>query len=82
MKDLEGMRKRVATLPPEPDPGPHFTIAPTERGWLLVIQDGECSVMQVFRTSSAARCAVDRMMGFFDTMRMQAPASRDSASIY
>ena len=75
------MGKAVATLPPiEPGPRPHYSIAPTERGWLLVIQDGECSVMQVFRTSAAARCAVDRMMAFFDTMRTQAPAGREYAS--
>jgi len=76
-----GMRKKlVATLPPDPGPRPHYSIAPTERGWLLVIQDGECSVMQVFRTSTAARCAVDQMMVFFDTMRTQAPATTRSAA--
>ena len=76
-----GMRKKfVATLPPEPGPRPHYSIAPTERGWLLVIQDGECSVMQVFRTSTAARCAVDQMMAFFDTMRTQAPTTTRSAA--
>ena len=75
------MGKAVATLPsPEPGPRPHYSIAPTERGWLLVIQDGECSVMQVFRTSAAARCAVDRMMAFFDTMRAQAPVNREYAA--
>ena len=75
------MGKVVATLPPiEPGPRPQYSIAPTERGWLLVIQDDECSVMQVFRTSTAARCAVDRMMAFFDTMRMQAPVSREFAT--
>jgi len=75
------MGKAVATLPsPEPGPRPHYSIAPTERGWLLVIQDGECSVMQVFRTSAAARCAVDRMMAFFDTMRTQAPVSNEYAA--
>jgi hypothetical protein len=74
------MGKAVAILPPEPGPRPHCTIAPTERGWLLVIQDGECSVMQVFRTSAAARCAMDRMVAFFDSMKTQAPASRALAS--
>jgi hypothetical protein len=69
----------VATMPPEPGPRPHYSIAPTERGWLLVIQDGDCSVMQVFRTSSAARCAVDRLMSFFETMRTQAPGARTAA---
>jgi len=33
----------------------------------------------VFRTSTAARCAVDRMMAFFDTMRTQAPVNREYA---
>jgi len=68
-------------MPPiEPGPRPHYSIVPAERGWLLLIQDGECSVMQVFRTSAAARCAVDRMMSFFDTMRAQAPVSREYAA--
>jgi hypothetical protein len=73
------MGQAVATLPPEPGPRPNYSIAPTERGWLLVIQDDECSVMQVFRTSAAARCAVDRMMSFFDTMRAQNPVDREYA---
>ena len=73
-------KKFVAALPSDPGPRPRYSIAPTERGWLLLIQDGECSVMQVFSTSMAARCAVDRMLAFFDTMRTQAPtASRTSA---
>jgi hypothetical protein len=74
------MGKAVATLPPEPGPRPHYSIAPTERGSLLVIQEGESSVMQVIRTSAAARCAVDRMMAFFDIMRAQAPVSREYAT--
>ena len=75
------MGQAVAIVPPiEPGPRPNYSIVPTERGWLLVIQDGECSVMQVFRTSTAARCAVNRMMSFFDTMRAQAPASREYAA--
>jgi hypothetical protein len=75
------MGKAVATLPPEESgPRPQCSIAPTERGWLLVIQDGECSVMQVFQTSAAARCAMDRMVAFFDTMKTQAPASRALAT--
>ena len=75
------MGKAVATMPsPESGPRPNYSIAPTERGWLLLIQDGECSVMQVFRTSSAARCAVDRMMNFFDTMRAHAPVTREYAT--
>ena len=75
------MGQAVATLPPdESSPRPHCSIAPTERGWLLIIQDGECSVMQVFQTSSAARCAMDRMVSFFDTMKTQAPGSREVAA--
>ena len=70
------MRTALATLPPE-DHRPHYSIAPTESGWLLLIQDEQCSVMQVFRTSAAARHAVDRMMTFFDTMKAQAPANRE-----
>jgi hypothetical protein len=73
------MGNAVATLPPESGPRPQYSIAPTERGWLLVIQDRECSVMQVFRTASSARCAVERMMRFFDTMRAHAPAQRQYA---
>lgn len=65
-------------MPPEPGPRPHYSIAPTDRGWLLVIQDSDCSVMQVFRTSSAARGAVERMTSFFDMMRTQTPGSRPS----
>ena len=76
------MRTVVAAMPPEPSgPRPHYSIAPTDRGWLLVIQDGGCSVMQVFRTSSAARGAVERMTSFFDTMRTQTPGSR-AATFY
>jgi hypothetical protein len=75
------MRKVVAAIPPEPGPRPHHSISQTDRGWLLVIQDSDCSVMQVFRTSSAARRAVDRMTSFFDTMRTQTPGSR-SATFY
>jgi hypothetical protein len=75
------MAKAVAIMPPpEPGPRPHCSIAPTERGWLLVIQDGDCSVMQVFRTSAAARCAIERMQTFFDTMKSQGPASRALAT--
>ncbi len=77
------MRKKfVAALPSDPGPRPRYSIAPTERGWLLLIQDGECSVMQVFGTSTAARCAVDRMMAFFDTMRTQAPTETRTSAIY
>jgi len=35
--------------------------------------------MQVFRSASAARLAVDRMMEFFETMSTQAPRSQHAA---
>jgi hypothetical protein len=52
---------------------PHHSIAQTEQGWVLVIQDEHCSVMQVFSTSASARRAVDRMLEFFHTMSAQSP---------
>ena len=55
---------------------PHYNIAQTEQGWVLVIQNEHCSVMQVFDTASSARRAVDRMLEFFDTMSAQPPRSR------
>ena len=50
---------------------PRFNIAQTEKGWLLVIQNEHCSVMQVFSTASSARRAVDRMLDFFQDMSAQ-----------
>ncbi|HEY1304551.1 MAG TPA: hypothetical protein VGF24_13410 [Vicinamibacterales bacterium] len=44
---------------------PRYSIVPTERGWLLTIQNDHFSVMQVFRSAATARQAVDRMMEFF-----------------
>jgi hypothetical protein len=56
---------------------PSSDISETEKGWLLKIQNEHCSVVQVFRSASDARLAVDRMMEFFATMSTQAPrASR------
>jgi len=52
---------------------PRHSIAQTEKGWVLVIQDEHCSVMQVFSTASSARRAVDRMHEFFRTMSAQSP---------
>jgi hypothetical protein len=53
---------------------PHYTIAKTERGWRLRIENEHFSVMQVFRSEDNARDAVDRMMEFFQTMDTQPPA--------
>ena len=64
---------------PVPTSSPSFQILETEKGWLLEIQNEHCSVVQVFRSASAARLAVDRMMEFFETMRTQAPGSRQVA---
>jgi len=58
---------------------PIYNIAQTEKGWLLVIQNEHCSVMQVFSSASSARRAVDRMMEFFQTMSTQAPGTRQVA---
>lgn len=55
---------------------PHYNIAQTDQGWVLVIQNEHCSVMQVFTTAASARRAVDRMLEFFDTMSAQAPRDR------
>jgi hypothetical protein len=52
---------------------PSYHISATEKGWLLKIQNEHCSVVQVFRSASDARLAVDRMMEFFETMSTQAP---------
>jgi hypothetical protein len=57
----------------------HYNIAQTDQGWVLVIQNEHCSVMQVFTTAASARRAVDRMLEFFDTMSAQPPRSRQIA---
>ena len=58
---------------------PRHSIAQTEKGWVLVIQDEHCSVMQVFSTASSARRAVDRMHEFFRTISAQSPRERKVA---
>jgi len=58
---------------------PRYNITQTEKGWLLVIQNDHCSVMQVFSSASAARQAVDRMLEFFDSMSSQAPGRHQAA---
>jgi hypothetical protein len=55
---------------------PQYNIAQTDRGWVLVIQNEHCSVMQVFGSADSARRAVDRMLEFFDTMSAQPPRGR------
>jgi hypothetical protein len=55
---------------------PRHSIVRTERGWLLVIQNEECSVMQVFSSESSARLAVERMLEFFQDMKAQDPDRR------
>ena len=52
---------------------PHYTIAKTDRGWRLRIENEHFSVMQIFRSEDNARDAVDRMMEFFRTMHTQPP---------
>jgi hypothetical protein len=56
-----------------PTSSPSYHISATEKGWLLKIQNEHCSVVQVFRSASDARLAVDRMLEFFETMRARAP---------
>jgi hypothetical protein len=56
-----------------PTSSPSYHIAQTEKGWQLRIQNEHCSVVQVFRSASDARLAVDRLMEFFKAMSAQAP---------
>jgi hypothetical protein len=63
-------------VPPSSVSPPHYNIAQTDKGWVLVIQNEHCSVMQVFETAASARRAVDRMLEFFDTMSAQPPRTR------
>jgi hypothetical protein len=65
--------------PHVPTSSPSYRISETEKGWLLQIQNENCSVVQVFRSASAARLAVDRLMEFFETMSTQAPGSQRAA---
>jgi hypothetical protein len=58
---------------------PHCDITQTEQGWVLIIQNEHCSVMQVFSTPASAHRAVDRMLEFFETMSAQPPRSRQVA---
>jgi hypothetical protein len=58
---------------------PRHSIAQTEQGWVLVIQDEHCSVMQVFSSAASARRAVDRMLEFFHAMSAQSPRARKAA---
>ena len=60
---------------------PKCTIAETEKGWLLMIQNEHFSVMQVFRTAATARQAVDRMMEFFETMSTQPPGDHSDRAV-
>lgn len=53
---------------------PNYTIAKTDRGWRLRIENEHFSVMQIFRSEDNARNAVDRMMEFFHTMGTQPPS--------
>jgi hypothetical protein len=64
---------------PVPTSSPSYHVSQTEKGWLLRIQNEQCSVVQVFRSASDARLAVDRMMEFFETMSAQAPTSGRAA---
>ena len=59
-----------------PVSSPHYSIVPAEKGWVLIIENEHCCVMQVFSSAAAARHAVDRMLQFFDTMSTHAPAAR------
>ena len=73
------MGNAVATLPPTDGPGPQCSIAHTENGWLLVIRDEECSVMQVFSSLTSAQHATDRMHVFFEDMRDNGARPRQSS---
>ena len=56
-----------------PQTTPSYTITQTEKGWLLAIENERCSAVQIFRSASDARLAVDRMVDFLETMSTQAP---------
>jgi hypothetical protein len=58
---------------------PHYSIAQSDQGWVLIIQNEHCSVMQVFSTAASARRAVDRMLEFFDSISAQPPRTRQVA---
>jgi hypothetical protein len=58
---------------------PRHSIAQTKQGWVLVIQDEHCSVMQVFSSAASAQRSVDRMLEFFHTMSAQSPRACKAA---
>ena len=58
---------------------PSYHISETDKGWLLKIQNEHCSVVQVFRSESDARLAVDRMLEFFEVMSSQLPPTDRAA---
>ena len=58
---------------------PRCSIAQSDQGWVMIIQNEHCSVMQVFSTAASARRAVDRMLEFFDSMNAQPPRTRQVA---
>ena len=62
-----------------PTSSPSYHISETQKGWLLKIQNEHCSVVQVFRSASDARLAVDRMMEFFEAMSSQPPSTGRAA---
>ena len=62
-----------------PPASPNYTIAKTDKGWRLRIENEHFSVMQVFRSEDNARDAVDRMMEFFHTMDAQPPRDHRAA---
>ena len=73
---LRWQKRMVFTSPVSP---PSHNIVQTDRGWVLIIQDEHCSVMQVFSTAASARRAVERMLEFFHLMSAQAPRARNVA---
>jgi hypothetical protein len=74
-----GFAMSRSMVAPSSASAPHHSIVQTEQGWVLVIEDEHCSVMQVFSSASSARRAVDRMLEFFQVMRAQSPRARHAA---
>jgi hypothetical protein len=58
---------------------PCYNIAPTEKGWLLVIQNEHCSVTQVFSSVSSARRAVEQLLEFFPTTATESSSAHQAA---
>ena len=73
-----GLATATGMVAPSSVSPPRYSIAQTEQGWVLVIQDEHCSVMQVFSSASSARRAVDRMLEFFQVMSAQSPRARQA----